>query len=191
MAFTRFHDDPCRISKQNQQATDPGRWILDVPGNGEKPCFMEDPQIIAQKWGGNLYCNKVDAQSFLLGIDRKLTKYNIGSLEKAEQSLTSHSTTYPTCNWVTTEQSRTTNPAWMYKDLEQPNWDFLLQDPQAHVERPFVNNVSSRIIEKDQFQRQFDCVTNFKTNNVPISNSNTHYAGGPTTCSGSNSCGFV
>ena len=45
MAFTRFHDDPARIQKQLQQQTDQGRWAIDVPGNGDKPCFMLDPQI--------------------------------------------------------------------------------------------------------------------------------------------------
>jgi hypothetical protein len=53
--FTRFHDDPCRIVKQNQQMTGLGRYMLDVPGNGDKPCYMLDPQIIPQKWAGNLY----------------------------------------------------------------------------------------------------------------------------------------
>jgi len=45
MAFTRFHDDPARVAKQLQQQTDQGRWAIDVPGNGDKPCFMLDPQI--------------------------------------------------------------------------------------------------------------------------------------------------
>ena len=26
MSFTRFHDDPCRIAKQQQESTDPGKW---------------------------------------------------------------------------------------------------------------------------------------------------------------------
>ena len=43
MSFTRFHDDPCRIMKQQQEATDQGKWILNVPGNGEKPYYMMDP----------------------------------------------------------------------------------------------------------------------------------------------------
>ena len=38
----RFHDDPCRIKKQLQESTGPGRYMLNVPGNGPKPCFMED-----------------------------------------------------------------------------------------------------------------------------------------------------
>ena len=36
MAFTRFHDDPCRINKQLQESTGTGRYMLNVPGNGEK-----------------------------------------------------------------------------------------------------------------------------------------------------------
>ena len=38
MAFTRFNYDDCRTKKQLQQQTDPGRWILNVPGNGANPC---------------------------------------------------------------------------------------------------------------------------------------------------------
>jgi hypothetical protein len=74
MSFTRFHDDPCRIVKQNQQMTDQSRYILNVPGNGPNPCFMEDPQIIPQKWGANLYSNKVDVQSNLLGLNNIQSK---------------------------------------------------------------------------------------------------------------------
>ena len=57
MSFTRFHDDPCRITKQQQESTDQGKWILNVPGNGDKPCFMIDPSIRLQKWGANLLTN--------------------------------------------------------------------------------------------------------------------------------------
>ena len=188
MSFTRFHDDPCRISKQNQQATDPGRWILDVPGNGDSPCFMMDPQIIPQKWAGNLWSNRVDVQSNLLGIDRKLTKYNIGSYEASASKVNAHPIQYPNCYTLTTEQSRVTNPAWMYKDLEQPNWNYLPEDPQAHVSMPFANNISSRILEKDQFQRTFDCVLEEKGGAPPTHNTNVNYVGGPNTCSSSNSC---
>ena len=51
MSFTRFHDDPNRIKKQLQQATDPGRYILNVPGNGPKPCLMDDPYMRMPKMG--------------------------------------------------------------------------------------------------------------------------------------------
>ena len=34
MSFTRFHDDPCRIEKQMQESTGLGKYMLNVPGNG-------------------------------------------------------------------------------------------------------------------------------------------------------------
>ena len=68
MSFTRFHDDPCRINKQLQESTDPGRYMLNVPGNGDKPCFMEDPYIRLQKWGANLHTNTINLESELIGL---------------------------------------------------------------------------------------------------------------------------
>ena len=188
MSFTRFHDDPGRISKQNQQATDPGRWILDVPGNGDKPCYMMDPYIIPQKWAGNLWTNCIDIQSNLLGIDRKLTKNCLGQYEESVKKINAHPISYPNCYALTTEQTRVTNPAWLYKDLEQPNWNYLPEDPQSHVSMPFANNVSSRILEMDNFQRSFDCIPRQNGGLVPTYNNNTHYVGGPNTCASSNSC---
>jgi hypothetical protein len=72
--FTRFYDDPCRIEKYNQIATEPGRYMLDTPGNGAKPFYMEDPQIIPQKWAGNLWTHSTDIQSSLLGLDRTVNR---------------------------------------------------------------------------------------------------------------------
>ena len=66
MAFTRFKYDNCRTVKSLQQATDPGRWILNVPGNGETPCYMEDPHIRIQKWGANLRTNTINLESDLM-----------------------------------------------------------------------------------------------------------------------------
>ena len=57
MASTRFHDDRCRVEKALQESTDPGRYMLNVPGNGSKPCFMEDPHIRLQGWDANLMTN--------------------------------------------------------------------------------------------------------------------------------------
>jgi len=37
MASTRFKYDDCRTKKALQQSTDPGRWTLNVPENGDKP----------------------------------------------------------------------------------------------------------------------------------------------------------
>ena len=54
MAFTRFNYDDCRTKKKLQESTGPGRYSLNMPGNGPTPCFFNDPQIRMQKWGANL-----------------------------------------------------------------------------------------------------------------------------------------
>jgi hypothetical protein len=77
MAFTRFHDDPCRINKQLQESTGLGRYMLNVPGNGSKPLYMDDPFIRMQKWGGNLMTNTVNLESDLFGLSRLLNRDDI------------------------------------------------------------------------------------------------------------------
>ena len=37
MAFTRFHDDPCRIQKYLEETTNVGNYEINVPGVGAKP----------------------------------------------------------------------------------------------------------------------------------------------------------
>ena len=153
MSFTRFYDDPCRITKQVQESTGPGRYAVNVPGNGLKPYFMEDPFIRLQGWGGNLMTNPVDLESNLLGLSERLGKPNKSKLPD------SHAVNYPSCP-VTTEQPRTTNPAWTARDLEQVNWYILPMDPQENVNIPFPNNISTRILEKDYFVAKDPCLLN-------------------------------
>ena len=59
MSFTRYHDEICRIEKQLQESTDPGKYIFTTPGNGDKPCYFNNPHIRLQKWGDNLNTNTI------------------------------------------------------------------------------------------------------------------------------------
>ena len=74
MSFTRFHDDPCRINKQLQESTDPGRYMLNKPGNGDQPCYFEDPYIRIQGWGANLRTNTINLESNLKGLNQPLSR---------------------------------------------------------------------------------------------------------------------
>jgi hypothetical protein len=74
MAFTRFNDDPCRIMKQLQESTDQGRYILNVPGNGDKPCYIDDPYIRLQGWGANLMSNSINIENELRGMTQPINK---------------------------------------------------------------------------------------------------------------------
>jgi hypothetical protein len=159
MAFTRFHDDEARITKQLQQQTDPGRWHINVPGPGDNLPFMMDSHILAQKWGGNIHQNTVDIQSSLLGLNKQLNRDDIDQDKFRRQNLYSVPVNYPThSDFLTTEQSRAIMPAWTAKDLQQNHSYILQHNPQDHVEIPFNNYLSTRNLEKDNFTRNLDCL---------------------------------
>ena len=148
MSFTRFHDDPIRINKQLQETTGTGRYQLERPGNGLAMPYFEDPHIRLQKWGANLKNNTTDLESDFLGITRRLTHDMVDYQSKTPD--TSVFTTYAT-EEAFVDESRSTHPAWMFKDLEQSRFDFLLHDYQSKFEIPFANNANTRILEKDNF----------------------------------------
>ena len=47
-------------------------------------------------------------------------------------------------------------PAWELRGLEQNNWNYLPNNPQNHTEILFVNNVNSRLAEKDIYTATWD-----------------------------------
>ena len=159
MSFTRFHDDPCRVEKELQESTGPGRYMLNVPGNGSKPCFMEDPFCRLQKWGANLRTDPINLESDLMGLSRSLNRDCVGVDEYQRNAVASKSVQYPSC-LPTTEQPRATDPAWTARDLEQVDWWTLPLDPQEHTCIPFQNNLSTRILEKDYFVAKAPCLPN-------------------------------
>jgi hypothetical protein len=67
---------------------------------------------------------------------------------------------YPECDSLTTDQSRVTAPAWMYRDLPQDHSYILPENPQVHTEMKFSNYVNTRIFEKDNFRRDVVCPAN-------------------------------
>ena len=189
MAFTRFKYDDCRTKKSLQQQKDPGRWILDVPGNGSHPCYIEDPQIIIQKWGANLRTNTINLESDLLGVNRTLSKDCLGKDNYLNYNVPNTPITYPTCNQVFTDQSRATNPAWWYRDLEQVNWYFPPLNPQENTCLPFQNNLSTRILEKDYFTPKRICVVNGQDNaGLPTNAFNQHFTKRNDLCTNNNLC---
>jgi len=176
--------------KSLQQSTDPGRWILNVPGNGDKPCYIEDPQIIIQKWGANLRTNTINLESDLRGVNRHLSRDCLGKDDYKNYNVPNEAIQYPNCNNLTTGQSRATNPAWWYRDLEQVDWYYPPLNPQVNTCLNFQNNLSTRILEKDYFTPKRDCVVNETKNYLPSSYNliRGSYIGGPITCQQTNSC---
>jgi hypothetical protein len=152
MAFTRFNNDKCRTEKHLQQSTDIGRYHLNVPGNGLNPTFFEDPHIRLSKWGGNNRTNHININSDLKGLTRKLNNDNVQANDYKGHAVISEPT-ITNSNFMSTEQSRSTHPSWLSRDLEQNNFDYLYIDPQKHSVMDFNNNVNTRIIYTDNYNK--------------------------------------
>tara|TARA_B100000963_G_C22315468_1_gene531937 strand:- start:19 stop:522 length:504 start_codon:yes stop_codon:yes gene_type:complete len=162
MAFTRFNYDDARTKKKLQESTGPGRYIMNVPGNGSEPIFFNDPHIRAQKWGSNLRevinGGPIDIDSDLSGRTRRLTKYcpktkfsNNGVPYSIEKK-------YPQNSQTVTDQSRASHPAWMYRDLPQTREYPLFLNPQENVCLTFHNNLNTRLLERDNFVPKIPCL---------------------------------
>jgi len=162
MSFTRIKYDNCRVDKKLEEMTGIGRYILNTPGPGDNLCFFEDPQIRLQKWGANLRHVKggapIDIDSDLMGITRPLSKdckelkYPFKGIIKSEK------VEYPQNKTTITQQSRTTHPSWMYRDLEQSNRYPLFINPQEHVFSPFHSNINTRLLERDNHIPEIPCL---------------------------------
>jgi len=153
MSFTRFHDDEIRIQKQLQQQTYPGRYQIDVPGQGSSMPFQEDVHLRMQKWGSNLCTNTINLESDLMGLTRTVGRDDIVENNYKEKQVDSKEMTYSN-QLPYVEESRASHPAWMYRDLEHPIWEQPLVDPQSlkQIEKPFHDNIQTRILEKDYYK---------------------------------------
>lgn len=169
MSFTRFHDDEIRIQKQLQQQTFPGRYQLAVPGQGSSMPFQEDVHLRMQKWGSNLCTNTINLESDLMGLSRKVGRDDIDENDYKKHQAVTQEFTYPN-QLPYVEESRASHPAWMYRDLEHPIWEQPIVDPQSlkHLEKPFHDNIQTRILEKDYYKPKISIPMDCKKND-PLS----------------------
>ena len=79
----------------------------------------------------------------------KLSYPNLGVVKTTSVS-------YPNCQPFI-DETRTTHPAWMYRDLEQTRWYPLFLNPQENTCFPFHNNLNTRILEKDNYVPKYPC----------------------------------
>ena len=140
--------------------------------------------------GANLQTNSINLESDLLGLTRPLTKdCESNNFKKAE--VNTSPIQYPKCDPFT-EQSRVTNPAWWYRDLEQNHNYILPLDPQENTCIPFQNNLDTRILEKDYFVAKAPCISSGNSNVLAANSFSGFGAGGNVNnCSTTNTCGPV
>ena len=130
--------------------------FLNVPGNGDTPDYMEDPHIRIQGWGANLRTNCINLESDMRGLTRPLNRDCLGKDNYESNAVPTERIRYQSNNQLYTEQSRAIMPAWTARDLEQVDWYTLPLDPQENTCKPFLNNLSTRILEKDYYNKPCD-----------------------------------
>jgi hypothetical protein len=168
MSLTSIKSSKCRIEKDLQISTNPGRYHLNVPGPSNTTRYQENPFIRMQKFGANNMTNPVNLESDLMGLTRNLNN-DCMPFKYDNHIPNTQKKTFESCQ-VMTEQSRAIMPAWTARDLEQTNWYILPLNPQENVCRPFENNLNTRILEKDYFTAKYPCVND--NNNTPLSQNN-------------------
>jgi hypothetical protein len=150
MSSTRKINDEENTKLNLQRDTNIGRYMLNCPGNGLSPNYIDDPHIRLQKWGANNVSNMIDINNDLRGLNRPLNRETDLNNTYNKQSTIPDFNNYASINSIT-DESRSIAPAWELRDLERKNTTYLHLNPQERTEVPFVNNVSTRIIEKDNF----------------------------------------
>jgi hypothetical protein len=152
MAFTRFHDDINRLTLEADMTSYANRYYMNPPGQGLDLPFLEDPQMRLQRWGANMRTNAVNLESELIGLSRPLNRDNIEKNEYTKNMVSTESINYRNENPMI-DESRATHPAWMFRDIDNNRWEEPWINPQAGLEKEFPENIQTRILEKDNFDK--------------------------------------
>jgi hypothetical protein len=133
-----------------EQSTFAGRYALDTPGPGVQTPFMADPQLRIQRWGANLWTDSTNLESELRGLGTPLS-HDYDRTYQQTNLANGSAIAFPTSE-VHVDESRASHPAFMYRDLEHSRWEAPIINPQANVEKPFRDQIDTRILAKDQFR---------------------------------------
>jgi hypothetical protein len=158
--LTSFHNDHVRLKKEAQETSGICRYHLNTPGPGLKG-FLEDPHFRMQKMGSNWRTNPVGVESDLFGLTRRLNRdlVNFNDFKQHETATTQYN--YSDDRNVYVDESRATNPAFMYRTVVNNRWETPIHNPQkTGIEIPFANNLQTRILERDYFKQTIPILIN-------------------------------
>lgn len=202
MSFTNLSYDKDAYKTTIKQSKGPGSYHIEKPRVSTKHCYPYPVSVIPQKQGVSVFRNKlqVDVSSELLGITRKAS--DVPSEKYNPQCNVSCDTGYPcgqgvigTCNglkkgqrsgdnelvhgencFIPAEETRTTNPSCNLRGTGWNRWEWLCLNPQKNIEITFPNNVSNRILVKDNHRPVIPNPINVKS--ALPNNSEAGYDGG-------------
>lgn len=167
MSFNRLNYDTCSYKQVLEESIGPGEYRLATPHVSCDPCFNKDPRFRLQQNGVSLNTkmNMIDTDSELLNITRDASscskkKFNpefnkAGNIQNPSDML--HLTE---CKNLTTEDTRLSNPPATLRGTGWNRWEWLCQNPQDQVFRPYEWNTNTKLVAKDNYRpcvpRPFD-----------------------------------
>lgn len=147
MTSTKIFNDKVRKEKQLDEITFQGRYTMNVPGNGTMMPFIEDPYVRLDKWGANFATNKIDLDSHLKNLDRKLNKDFVDLNQPSKIKIKEPN--YPSESF-NIKSSFISEPAWHLKEREDTYIFELGKDVELKT-IPFQHNLGTRLYEKDMY----------------------------------------
>ena len=153
MSFTRKFDDEETVKTKLHQLSAPSCYILQPPGPGVRPHFVEDPHIRLQKWGANLRSNCCNLSANMRGLGIPLTR---DCTDKLKTTVSGQQIAYPTASaW--TDETRATHPVWWYRTVTRSRNDYLPIDPQFNAESRRWVSRSTRDEARTSFEKDGVC----------------------------------
>ena len=125
--LTGIRSDNGRIRKQLEISTYDGRYQLNTPGPGTNVGFIEDPHIRLQHWGCNLYHDRVAIENELSNrYCRQPSAYRPMSTYRPMSRYMNPAQNVPTI------ESRSSLPAWIFRDKESNRESISLTAVSRH-----------------------------------------------------------
>lgn len=147
---TRINVDAARCAAQNDQASFPGQYQIQTPGqNGYVPYFS-DINIRLQKWGGNMRTNTFELEAALQGRNRGPIS---GGGIRPEVQVESQPLPCGTSDFQFTTHARIVDPAWDLRDKPITRWDTSLVRPRNANELFAPAPVMTNLAEIDKYTR--------------------------------------
>ena len=149
MSHSRILYDNCTTKADLNESIGPGIYQLETPPISCTPCYPYPPSVRLQARGNSVNSNKkkIDVDSELLGITRKLSRCSQNKFQPCGDRIQfgyecedEEITNWPDC-FVPREDTRLSNPPCTLRGTGWNRWEWLCQDPQERVERPFDFNI--------------------------------------------------
>ena len=158
-AFSGLRYDFGAYSKDLQQSVGPGHYMLATYGGLSHcdACMPLDTSLVAGASVTPQYPSGVivDVESDLHNLTRKATRAPSGMYRgdgaPAGSPFLKHTTSIlpPACKQLPAVDTRLSTPSCTLRGTGWNRWEWLCQDPQDHAIRPFIANVNTGILIKD------------------------------------------